>query len=180
VPPPAPAFAPRFRTLGSLHEFRPDSEDFSTYMERVQICRQQRPRGQEGTSTPKCYWGRYVQAPTESGHSRQSCAILQPLLTGKELTLQTALEKVQSLEAAQKNSKVMKGQTLLPVGQVSDRRGCMHKSQSGRGRPAAREDCRSPCHRCGSGGHTGQDWDSLWQSLTIQPQMVLLRGWCKQ
>ena len=25
------------RTLGSLHEFRPDSENFSTYWERVQI-----------------------------------------------------------------------------------------------------------------------------------------------
>ena len=29
--------ATRFRTMGSLHEFRADSEDFSTYMERVDI-----------------------------------------------------------------------------------------------------------------------------------------------
>ena len=27
----------RFRPPGALHEFRPDSEDFSTYMERVEI-----------------------------------------------------------------------------------------------------------------------------------------------
>ena len=37
APPAAARPAPRTRTLGSLHEFRPDSEDFSTYMERVEI-----------------------------------------------------------------------------------------------------------------------------------------------
>ena len=37
VQPTAETPSPRFRTLGSLHEFRPDSEDFSTYMERVEI-----------------------------------------------------------------------------------------------------------------------------------------------
>ena len=31
------AAATRTRTLGSLHEFRPDSEELSTYMERVEI-----------------------------------------------------------------------------------------------------------------------------------------------
>ena len=53
--------ATRTRTLGSLHEFRPDSEEFSTYMERV-----------ENTSPPttsprtkrylfsECYWGEYL------------------------------------------------------------------------------------------------------------------------
>ena len=34
---PTAASSQRFRTLGSLHEFRLDSEDFSTYMERVSI-----------------------------------------------------------------------------------------------------------------------------------------------
>ena len=43
------------------------------------------------------------------------------LLTEKDLTLQIALEKAQSLESAQKNTQVMKGPPQLTVGHVSER-----------------------------------------------------------
>ena len=50
-------------------------------------------------------------------------------LTEKDLTLQLVLEKLQSLETAQKNTQVMKGKNPLSVGRVSETH--QHRGQSG-------------------------------------------------
>ena len=237
APPPAEAFSPRFRTLGPLHEFRPDSEDFSMYMERVEIyfAANDVPEGKKvpvflnavgGTTygvlrsllapdnpmsksmaeitarlrehyepkpsliAERCQFHKRNQNSGESiatyitelrrlaarcnfprdyledtlrdrfVSGLRSEAIQKLLLTEKELTLQIALEKSQSLEAAQKDTQVMKGQTPLSLGQVSERSSFSrsHTEQSGRGRkPATNGGRKLTCHRCGGRGHVGRD-----------------------
>ena len=77
------------------------------------------------------------------------------LLAEKELTLASALEKSQNLEAAHSNAQLLKGHTpTLTVRKVGDHkfsRGCNRMKtheQSGR---------RSPCHRCGKIGPRPQE-----------------------
>ena len=106
----------------------------------------------------------------------RSESIQKQLLSEKNLTMASALEKVQNLEAVQRNTQVLKGQTpSLAVGQVS---GCpfpngkFPTSKSHRGRNSTvrgasssccgdkghmRGDCGSLCYRCGDKGHMGRD-----------------------
>ena len=91
------------------------------------------------------------------------------LLAEKELTLASALEKAQNLEAAHCNAQLLKGHTpTLTVGKVTD-----HKFPRGRTRTKSHEHCgrRSPCHRCGKSGHRPQecnfrDAESVMPTLT--------------
>ena len=57
----------RTRTLGSLHEFRPDSEDFSTYMERVEIyfAANDVPENKQVPVFLNAIGGEYVQCATQ-------------------------------------------------------------------------------------------------------------------
>ena len=233
APPAAAAPGPCFRTMGSLHEFRPESEDFSTYMERVDIffsandVREDKkvpvflnavggntygvlrsllapdsPMSRSMAEIVAKLREHFEPAPSviaerfkfhkrnqaagesiatyiaelrrlaarcsfprdyldETLRDRFVCGLnsesfQKRLLAEKDLTMQTALEKAQNLETAQKNAQVLKGQApALSVGQISGRGS---KSQTSRGQaPNTQESQKSMCHRCGIKGHKGRD-----------------------
>ena len=72
-----------------------------------------------------------------------------------------AFEKAQTLETAQKNAQVLKGQVpSLAVGQVSKHPPASRTDQSGRGHnSASRGAQRASCHRYGGKGHIGRDYN---------------------
>ena len=241
--PAATAPAPRFRMLGSLHEFRPESEGFSTYMERVEIyfavnnvpkvkkvpvlqnaiggttyevlCSLLAPDSPMSTSladieiklrdhfdpkpssiaerfkfhkqnqnasesiatyiaelrrfTARCSFPCDYLEDTLTDRflcGLQSEAIQKQLLAEKDLTMASAFEKAQTLETAQKNAQVLKGQVpSLAVGQVSKHPPASRTDQSGGGRNSASRDAQTAsCHRCGDRGYTG--WDCNFREAT--------------
>jgi hypothetical protein len=88
-------------------------------------------------------------------HSEQ---IQTHLLSEKDPSMASALEKAQNLETAHQDTQVLKGQTVtLAVGQLSDHR--PPRRSPGRTRRYSGDSSRreSPCHRCGGTNHSGQD-----------------------
>ena len=209
---PAAAVQSSTRMLGSLHEFRPDSENFSTYWERVQILfvandvpedkkvlvflnamggatydllrsllapdspmtqtlaqiveRLQKHFEPKPSIIVECF--KFHKRSQQTGESiamyiaelrrlvarcsipcdhlddtlrdRFMCGLRsenmqKQLLAEKELTLASALEKSQNLEAAHSNAQLLKGHTpTLTVGKVGD-----HKFSRGRNRTKTHE-----------------------------------------
>ena len=54
-------------TLGKLHEFKPNEEEFATYLERVEIFFAANKVEDKGTSIFKCHWGSSIQYFTQPG-----------------------------------------------------------------------------------------------------------------
>ena len=76
----------------------------------------------------------------------RSETIQRSLLSEKELTFASAVEKAKSMEAAHMNAQTLKSSTLA-VGRVNTR-----QTSKRRASPPTRG--QKPCHRCGNLGHT--------------------------
>ena len=213
-------------TKGQLHEFRPDAEEFSAYMERVHIFfaahgvpdEKKVPvflNGIGGTAygilrslvAPDSPMSKSLEVLTEKlrdhyeprpiiiaerfhfhkrdQHSGESITefvaelrrlaarckfeafldealrdrfvcglrsetIQRSLLSEKELTFASAVEKAKSMEAAHVNAQTLKSSTLA-VGRVDFPR------QSSKRRVSPPTGGQRPCHRCGKLGHTGRE-----------------------
>ena len=80
----------------------------------------------------------------------RSESVQRSLLSEKELTFATAIEKAKSMEAAQANALALKSPSLT-IGQVDGPRPrATHRST-----PPAKN--RKPCYRCGKSGHTSRE-----------------------